>query len=93
MHDLKWHTVFCFWSEQSHEMKNIIMLWNCNTMLQSAYKKFPKTSISGQVNVENSQILDMLEQILFTIQNTVLKQKTAEDLRQMIRYCNMEKET
>lgn len=93
MHDLKWDTVFCFWSEQTHEMKNIIMLWNCNTILQSTYKKFPKTSISGQVNVENSQILDMLEQILFTIQNTVLKQKTAEDLRQMIRYCNMEKET
>lgn len=56
-------------------------------------QKFSKTSISGQVNVENSQILDMLEQILFTIQNTVFKQKTAEDLRQMIRYYNMEKQT
>lgn len=93
MHDLKRDTVFCFWSEQTHEMKNIVMLWNCSTILQSAYKKFPKTSVSGQVNVENSQILDMLEQILFTIQNTVFKHKTAENLRQMIRYCNMEKET
>lgn len=93
MHDLKRDTVFCFWSEQTHEMKNIIMLWNCNTILQSACKKFSKTCISGQVNVENSQILDMLEQILFTIQNTVFKQKTAEDLRQMIRYYNMEKQT
>lgn len=68
------------------------MLWNCNTVLQSAYKKFFKTSVFEQANVRNSQILDMLEQIHFTIQNTVFKYKAAENLRQ-IRYYNTEKET
>lgn len=92
MHDLKWGTAFCFWSEQTHEMKNIIMLWNCNTILQSAYKKFLKTSVFEQVNVGNSQTLDMLKQIHFSIQNTVFKYKAAENLRQIIRYCNIEKE-
>lgn len=69
------------------------MLWNCNTVLQSAYKKFFKTFVSEQVNVGNSQILDMLDQMHFTIQNTVFKYKAAENLRLIIRYCNMEKET
>lgn len=68
------------------------MLWNCNTVLQSAYKKLFKTSASEQVHVGNSQILDMLEQIHFRIQNTVFKYKAAENLRQIISYCNMEKQ-
>lgn len=65
----------------------------CNTILQSAYKKFLKTSVSEQVNAGNIQILDMLEHIDFTIQNTVFKYKAVENLRQIIRYCKREKKT
>lgn len=93
MHDLKQDTAFCFQSEQTHEMKNIIKLWNAIPILQSPYKKLLKTSVSEQVNVGNSQILDMLEHIHSTIQSSVLKYKAAENIRQIIKYCNMEKET
>lgn len=66
------------------------MLQNCNTILQSAYKKFLKTSVFEQVNVreKNSQILDVLKQIHLSIQNTVkisdsvFKYKAAENLRE-----------
>lgn len=77
-------------SEQTLEMKKNIMLQNCNTfILQSAYKKFLKTSVFEQVNVRkrNSQILDMLKQIHPNIQNSVkindsvFQYKAAENLR------------
>lgn len=71
-------------------MKKNIMLQNCDTILQSAYKKFLKTSAFEQVNVreKNSQILDVLKQIHLSIQNTVkisdsvFKYKAAENLRE-----------
>lgn len=68
-------------------------LWNAIPILQSPYKKLLKISISEQVNVGNSQILDMLEHIHSTIQNSVFKYEAAENLRQIIKYCNTEKET
>lgn len=52
-------------------MKKNIMLQNCNTILQSAYKKFLKTSVFEQVNVRkrSSQILNMLKQIHLNNEN------------------------